>query len=245
VAGRGLGAGPHGACLAACLLLAACATKPYDPFRVPRSELRERIRTIAIMPLSSGDPELEHERVAGEVEPLLRQRLEAAGFRVVDVAEVRSILDQASVDVGGLFDPHTGRVIEDRYEPVRSALYRELGRRYQADAVLYARVEPVELFLTNGKVSYCGLEDDPVYWPGKLGVFSGTTTTVVALCLSASLRDMEGRDLYGIRHGLETVETYHEQTRAFRPGSDRLRDRARLADAVEKTVGPIAAMRAP
>jgi hypothetical protein len=54
------------------------------------------------------------------------------------------------------------------------------------------------------------------------------------------LYDMEERELYGIRSGLETVETFARQTRAVRPLEQRLRDPVRIREAVEATVGPLA-----
>jgi hypothetical protein len=65
-------------------------------------------------------------------------------------------------------------------------------------------------------------------------------TLVMALCLDVGLLDLESRELSGIRDGLEIIETYAQQTRAVRPRSQRLRDRARLVQSVEATMGPLA-----
>ena len=48
------------------------------------------------------------------------------------------------------------------------------------------------------------------------------------------------RELYGIRAGLETIETFAAQTRAVRPLEQRLRSPVRLRQAVEAAVGPLA-----
>ncbi|MBI4517338.1 MAG: hypothetical protein HY699_16155 [Deltaproteobacteria bacterium] len=91
--------------------------------------------------------------------------------------------------------------------------------------------------------THCGVSGDKVYWPAAGISWSERTTLVLALCLDTGLYDLERRNLYGIRHGLETVETYFRQTRAVRPIKERLRDRARLVQAVEATLGPLAGPR--
>ena len=66
-------------------------------------------------------------------------------------------------------------------------------------------------------------------------------TLAVVLCLNSGLVDLEGRKLYGIRHGLEPVETYAQQTRAVRPVAERLQNPSRLNAVIEATLGPLAA----
>jgi hypothetical protein len=51
---------------------------------------------------------------------------------------------------------------------------------------------------------------------------------------------MEERELYSIRSGLETLSTFARQTRAERPMGERLLDPARLQQAVDETLGPLA-----
>jgi len=51
---------------------------------------------------------------------------------------------------------------------------------------------------------------------------------------------MEERELYAIRSGLETIETFARRTRAVRPRPERLQDVERLKETVESTIGPLA-----
>jgi hypothetical protein len=215
----------------------ACAT--YDPFRIPAGELRERVRTIAIVPLrvSAGvaDPALAREKI----EPLVAARLAAGGFRVVGADEVDRAWRATVAEIGDLFDPVTGELDEERFEAVEDAVHHQLRTEHGVDAVLWMRVHAVELYLTGAKATFCGTTD-AVYWPGDgLGTFE-STTLVLASCLSTTLYDMEERELYTIRSGLETIETYARQTRAERPLGERLQDPARLREAVEGTIGPLA-----
>ena len=106
---------------------------------------------------------------------------------------------------------------------------------------LYLKIDAVALYLPGRTVKYCGTTtDERIYWSPPEASVPNRATLVMALCLNTDLVDLEGRDLYGIRHSLETVETYAEQTRAVRPLAQRLQDRARLVAAVEATLGPLA-----
>jgi len=224
--------------LTAALLASACAT-PYDPFRIPAPELRGRVRTIALTPLrvspDVADPVLARQKL----EPLVAAKLAAGGFEVVAADEVDRLWRSAAADVGDLFDPVSGEVDEERYEAVEASVYHELRAGRGVDAVLRMRIETVELYLSHATATFCGTTDQ-VYWPGEtLGLFE-VATLVLASCFSTVLFDMEERELYGIRSGLETIETYARQTRAERPLEQRLNDPARLQQAVDNTLGPLA-----
>ncbi len=226
-------------CLAVAVLLNACV-KPYNPFKIPSSELRDRVRTIALAPVAANPNLVDREYTRAQIEPILIERLRAGGFGVVLSEEMERFWRRAANDVGAVFDPVSGEVDEERFEVVEAAVYRDLRAEHKADAVLYVRITAVELFLTGSTVDYCGVTGDKVYWPGSGIPLLEHTTIVYALCLNTELHDLEGRNLYGIRHGIETVETYFRQTRAVRPLEHRLRDRERLAQAVEATLGPLA-----
>lgn len=224
--------------LVAGLLASACAT-PYDPFRIPATELRERVRTIALAPLLVYVGVADRALAREQIEPLVSARLAAGGFQVVASAEMERIWRSAAADVGDVFDPVTGKVDQERYDLVEASVYHELRAEHDADAVLWMRVASVELHRAGADITYCGTSD-AVYWP--VGTFSvlETATLVVASCLSATLYDMEERELYSIRSGLEPIETFARQTLAERPFEERLQDPARLQQAVDATVGPLA-----
>lgn len=224
----------------ATLLLHACASQPpYDPFKTPAAEVRQRVQTIAIAPLMASPQQVDTGAARSRIEELATARLRAGGYAVVPSAETERIWRRAAADVGGVYDPVDGEVDEPRFEAVQTAIYRDLAAEQHADAVLYLRVTPIPLYLPDSRVEYCGLERaEPLYWPS--GGSPANPTLAVVLCLSAVLADLEGRELYGIRHGLEVVETYAQQTRAVRPVAERVRDPARLDAAVEATLGPLA-----
>ena len=238
-AGGGRSSAACRAALALALLVSGCV-KPYDPFRIPREELRRRIHTIALAPIrvdpDVGDPAPTRARV----EVMASRRLTAGGFTVIPAKEMERLWREAAADVGDVFDPITGQVDKRRFDLVEEAVFRELAGRYRADAVLHLSVYGVDLFRTGAKVQFCGRED-AVYWPGGLALgIMEETTLVRAACLGVTLSDMDEHVLYTIQAGIEPFETYAHQTRAVRPTADRLQDEFRLQGAVDDAVGRLA-----
>ena len=225
---------------------ASCSsTTPYDPFRISESELRSRVQTIALAPLQVSPFLADPAFARSQIEPVAATRLTAGGFAVVPSAEIERLWKSFAADVGDLFDPETGRVEAERWEAVEAAVYRDLQSEHGVDAVLYLGIASVDLHLPTANAVYCGTEDS-LYWPNWNLEFvdstqaKRTTTLARALCLTATLYDMEERQIYAIRSGLEMIETYAMQTRARRPIEERLRDPERLQQAIEATLGPLA-----
>jgi hypothetical protein len=233
--GRSTGAWLAAAALA---LLATGCPRPYDPFRIPRAELRGRIHTIALAPLRVDPDVAEPAPVRAQIEGLATSRLSTGGFKIVEASEMERLWREAAADVGNVFDPLSGVPDKTRFDLVEEAVYRDLASRHRVDAVLYLSVYPVELYLTGTKVRFCGRQDS-VYWPGGLGMMDDPTL-VRAACLGATLYDMEEHVLYTIQSGIEAYETYVRQTRAARPRSERLQDGIRLQRAVDDAIGGLA-----
>jgi hypothetical protein len=195
------------------------------------------VRTIALSPLRVHPDVAEHDAARGLIEAAVAARLGEDGFTVVGSDAVLGAWRDLSRTVGNVFDPITGAADPGRYEVVEAGVYRELGRR-RVDAVLYLRVEPVDVYLPGTTVHYCGAED-PIYWPdGGLG--DDAATLARAACLIVTVYDLDRRQLYAIRSGIEPFETYARQTRATLPPAMRLRDAARIDRAVAQALAPLA-----
>jgi hypothetical protein len=225
--------------LAVLLLAGACATKPYDPYRIPVAELRARVHVIALAPIQALATVADREDARTKIEPLVTARLVAGGFQVVPSTEMEQRWRAAAADVGNVFDPVTGKIDQVRHDAVEAAVYHELRTERNVDAVLWIVISTVELYQVGPNAAFCGV-DESTYWPGGVISRLQPATLVLGSCLSAQLYDMEERELYNIRSGLETVETFAWQTHAVRPLDERLRNASRLQQAVDATVGPLA-----
>ena len=223
--------------LLAVAVLGGCA-KPYDPFQVPREEARERIADVAMVPAQVSSFVMDPLEARATFEVPATRRLERAGIRVIPSETWQTLWNQAAMDLGGVYDPSTGRPDSDRYKLAREAVYRALKTDHGADAVLYLSIHTLDLYMTGAKPSFCGGEGG-VYFPGR-GFPFGTTTLVHAACLHANLYDLDRRYLYGIRHALEVIETYAQQTRAVRSRAARFRNTSIVAKAIEAVIGPLA-----
>ena len=219
------------------MLGAGCA-RPYDPFRVPREQVRDRIRTIALAPLRVHADLGEPDPARPAIEAAVTERLVAGGFTIVGSDEMGRLWREVARAVGDVFDPITGVAEPKRYKAVEEAVYRELGARHRVDAVLYLQLEVVDVHLPGTTVRYCGVED-PVYWTGGSLLFDPPLLARAA-CLVVTLYDRDRRQLYAIQSGIEPFETYARQTRAVRPPATRLQDVERIRRAVDQVVGPLA-----
>jgi len=222
-------------------MLGGCA-KPFNPFQVPSEDVRRSVSNIAMAPAYVPQTMMSLADARATFEPVATARLETAGFHVIPSETWAELWKQAATDVGGVYDASTGAVDEERFLLVREAVYRALENGHDAHAVLYLNVALESLYLTGSHVRFCG-GDGKVYFPSEGSEEPDLyldVTMVRAACVSANLYDMETRYLYGIRHALEIIETYAEQTRAVRPEGERLKDPAQIEEALEAIVGPLA-----
>ena len=92
-------------------LLAGCATPsaPYNPYRRSPADLHSQVRTVAVAPVKIfccvEDPPAVREKFARWTEAQLRE----AGFVVVDTAVYEEVWRRIGEEMGGFFDPVTGK----------------------------------------------------------------------------------------------------------------------------------------
>src|SRR5258705_7968705 len=128
-----------GATLLAGLIAAGCAPVA-DPFRIPADEFRRRIKTIAvanvIVPSNLGVDAAARTKF----HPAIEDRLRQAGFTVVPAQQVGEIRAAKESELGGLFDPPTGKLDDAKAATLMSFVRSEVETRFGADALLLSRV---------------------------------------------------------------------------------------------------------
>jgi hypothetical protein len=215
----------------------ACVT-PYDPYKIPADELRKRVDTVAISPLDV-DVELDDvARVRQLIEPRVVEMLRQGGFEVVPPEEWDPRWLAVAHEVGPIFDPVTGRRDDARYQAARSALYHDLALERGVDAIVYLDLH-LERVDAEPPSTYLCATPLTIYWPGIALPPLVRSTIAYGACLQLTVIDLESRELYGIRHGIEFEEAYAKQTHARRPLDQRLRDPNVIADALTVIVGPL------
>jgi len=105
--------------------ITGCVTTPYDPFVISRSEIYERVNTLAMMSLQCPDFDRKEE-VSARYEALIAEHLEAAGFEVIPSEESSSIRNSMIEQLGGMFDPITGTVDEEKQQALKAHMFSQL-----------------------------------------------------------------------------------------------------------------------
>lgn len=220
------------------LLAAVGCHRPPSGFFVPDREVRAEVSTVAIATVAVPDVTATPEKVRTLIETESAQRLEAAGLTVVDASVWEALWRQSADQVGGLIDPVTRGVDEQKFERVREAVEGELRSRHGVDAVAYFSIEIVDTYGVLDETDACGALT-PIYWSGR---WSGSRATLVrTACLRLSVVDLSGRQLYGLRYPIEGIETFGRQTRAVRPKEQTLDDPALILEALDRVSTPFEA----
>jgi hypothetical protein len=182
------------------LVVAGCAVvpPPPDPYRVPRGELKEKVKKVALVPVYFSWEVNDPGGAKARIEALVTGKLEHAGFSVLPSTIYDGLWRPMVVDMGGIYDRMTGRRDAAKAKLVREHTLRELRRRDGCDAVLYLSVVDVIAAMGDGRAT----------WDGVFEIFEsrGFHGKVRALSLAVTLTDTDGVELYSQRGGLQTVE---------------------------------------
>lgn len=199
----------------ACLITfsTGCAVTPYDPFIKSRSEIYERVDTLAMMPLKCPDFDRKEE-VSARYEALITERLETAGFKVIPSSEVSSIRDPMIEQMGGMFDSITGEADEEKLEAVRLHTMNELIAKFDIDAYIVPMIVIVRASWSGNSAKWGGVTDTV---SGKTGLWadfwknSNMSGTIPAMSLVVGLRDKTNSEVYYLgRGGIQLIAHYGE-----------------------------------
>ncbi len=191
--------------------ITGCVT-PYDPFVISRSEIYERVDTLAMMPLQCPDFDRKEE-VSARYEALITERLEAAGFKVIPSEESSSIRNSMIEQMGGMFDPITGHVSEEKRQAVSDHLVQEMNAKFDIDAYIVPKIVIVEANWTGNAAGWDGVTDTTTGKTGFWAAFSNPNLggTLPAMSLFVVLRDKTDSEGYYVgRGGIQLVAHYGE-----------------------------------
>ncbi len=240
-------------CSFALLAALGCAPKnlPNDRFLVEEERFYGQVRTIALGPLKA-PPDLETRDRAQQIfAEELTSALRSRGFQVVGPEIPGEIWDRLINQVGGIYDPVSGRLDEERFEAVRGHFLSELAGRHDVDAVLHSQLAVVPAKFYGQIAKWCGAEQDIMgFWDAMAvgGTVSGTTG---ALCLRIVIEDMKGTDMYVGEGGIEVLADFQGAKLADVSHGALFKDPERNANAVElalqriRPLGGAAAVAAP
>ncbi len=193
--------------------ITGCVTPPYDPFVLSRSEIYERVDTLAMMPLQCPDFDRKEE-VSARYEALITERLEAAGFKVIPSEESSSIRNSMIEQMGGIFDPITGQVSEEKRQAVSDHLVQELNAKFDFDAYIAPKIVTVKANWNGNSATWDEVTESVT---GKTGFWAGLFSnqnmygTLPAMSLFVVLRDKTDSEGYYVgRGGIQLAAHYGE-----------------------------------
>jgi len=186
-----------------------CATTPpytKNPFIISKEEFKTRITTVVLEPLTVPDGLKDQEQVVAQFESLMTKKLVEAGFSVLNPQQVTEISQWSREQVGGVFDPVTGKRDESRFATARKLCLEELRTKYHADAVVCPSIQIAKAKFQNCWAKWDGVEEEisPVYF----GVFCGSGNvfgSVPALSLVVRIENMDGRWIYLNGGGIQVL----------------------------------------
>ena len=231
------------------MILAGCAGKAYDPFRVPAAEFRQRVKTIAVARVVV-PPNVGESGGSAKFHPTLETRLRAAGFTVVPPEQVREVWDAKASELGGLFDQNTGNLDQAKANALMSHVREQMKQRFNADALVlpYVRTVPASF----GALPFAGIT---AKWDGASESIVTSTIdnvltpqvngTVPAISLVVRIEDLTGTILYVNAGGIQVVQKLKPMPGGFRrdnfvdvPKNEIFADPQRIQQAVNYALDP-------
>ncbi len=192
--------------------ITGCVTPAYDSFVISRSEIYERVDTLAMMPLQCPDFDRKEE-VSARYEALITERIEAAGFKVIPSEESSSIINSKIEQMGGMFDPKTGQVAEEKQQALRDHLVQEMNAKFDIDAYMVPKIVIVKAGWSGNSAYWSGVTDTV---SGKTGFWasfknSNMSGSIPAMSLYVTLRGKTNSEGYYLgRGGIQLVAHYGE-----------------------------------
>jgi hypothetical protein len=238
------------AALLAAGLVAACGGRQkFTPWLVPEEKFFGSVRTIAVSPVViPGDLE-RPQPVQATFDSLIASQLRAAGFGIVPAAAVAQVLERASAEAGGLYNPTTGALDTVRAAAIDKAVRDELRERYSADALLGARLVTVTAEFSDGDVVWDGaIQSTESFGGAALRLMLGISKhgTVPAYSLSVQIKNVAGEQLYYNRGGIEVAGKWTGRNKLQLFPRDQLFDEPdRNAGAVRIALRPLLEHKAP
>ncbi|MFM2287187.1 MAG: hypothetical protein RL684_330 [Pseudomonadota bacterium] len=190
-----------------------------SPFEVPREQIVASVHRVALAGLNVGkfQPGDEaRERYAS----LVTKELSALGWEVVAAPKAIEQFMASVEAAGGLFDPYTGKVDEQRLAGIRKELFTSLKLEPAPDAILWPALQRRMAMHSGGNARWDGASQNAVSLGpierGFLGEKSAGINgegAVAAVSFAATLRGADDRLLYNGRGGIQV-------TSQLKPGHD-------------------------
>jgi hypothetical protein len=202
------------------------------PPSAPGSQIKQQVLTVALKPVDATGHPLDS-LVKARYEKQLSARLAQLGFRVIAPSTYVRAAEAAAAEVGGIYDPITGKPAPDKAKAAQEVLARQLRATHAVDAIVSAQFTRVAAsYDLQGAAAWDGTSQSvfatPAGWNGK--PYTGTQS---ALSLLVRVEDISGQHLYSKRGGIELSALFMNGAFERVPPDKMLLDESKIAHAVE------------
>lgn len=195
--------------LCAVTLLNGCVTTPsYNPFKISREEVISKVKTIGVMPIQimiEGES-LEAKKKEFENEIILQ--LEEKGYKVITPNQYEAIYEPLRESMGAIYDPNTGKLLEEKTKVLQEHAKREYLSYYDVDAILHSGVILVTASWYRNTATWHGTTEATT---GKEGFWANFTAPsaygkIPALSFAVSLQNTNGEEYFTNFGGIQLVQ---------------------------------------
>ncbi|HEX9445447.1 MAG TPA: hypothetical protein VGA73_15105 [Candidatus Binatia bacterium] len=228
-------------CAGLALALYGCAgATRSNPFKIPQAEIKGKVKIVALAPINFPTDIDDPDPVKAKFESLITAKLKEGGFTVVPSSEYGALWKQMTEQLGGFFDPMTGKRDEQKFKTVREHTLRELSAKTKADAVLGSAILGFKAAFRLNRASWHGTSEDLV--PGGVltaVLIGGHNGTVGALSLGVGLSDIHDVDLYMNYGGIQLLSKISRGNFSPVPRAELFADEERNRKAVDIALDPL------
>jgi hypothetical protein len=223
-----------------CCVTGCATTKPYNPFKVPQADIKSKVKIVALVPINVPTDLDNPDPVKSTFETLVAAKLKDGGYQVVPSDEYNKIWKQMMEQLGGFFDPMTGKRDNEKFKTVRQHTLRELAAKTKADAILDFSLSPIKVNFANNRAVWHGtseyLMSGGAFAAFLGGSFSGS---VLALSLVVDLSDINDVEMYVNAGGIQSLSKLSGSRFVNVPRSELFVDEERNRKAVDIALNPL------
>ena len=191
------------------MILSGCTTVPrYNPYKVGKQEIIERVNKIGIMPVFMAFNFIEGKEKQNFFNTELAKAFEGTGLEVVPPSEWTKISEVVRDELGDLFDPKTGVPKKEKVEQLRKTVRERYQTKFNVDAFVLSGLKQV-------KVNW---NRNDAYWDGTYEATTGregfwararapqATGTIGALSLWVRVEAPDAQPLFEEAGGLQLTQ---------------------------------------
>jgi hypothetical protein len=145
--------------LTSAFIVGCSAAPPYNPFKVARSDIQAKIKTIALAPIEITSTVENTAAFKGKFESLMTAKLQAGGFKVIASEEYAKSWNHAVEKLGAVYDPATGKRDDKKFNAALEYAVRDVRVKTKADALLFSAIVTVNADFYSNMAEWHGTTD--------------------------------------------------------------------------------------